>query len=469
MKLKSVSIIQGGMGVYASTPFLAREVSCNGGLGTTSGVCADRILAHILQKGDLGGHYRRALEHFPFPEIAERVISTYYVSGGISPNTSYKVVPVFSTCSKRNLIELTICANFAFVWLSKEGHHNPVSINYLEKVRLPHLFSFVGAMLAGVDCITMGAGLPLWVPAVLDSFSQGKAVAQHFPVESHIPGDNFVMSFNPCEFFKQARMEMKRPNFLPIVSSDSLASIFLHKASGSVEGFVVELPTAGGHNAPPRGKYLLSEKNEPIYSSRDEVNFQRIADLGLPFWIGGSYASPQKLLDARALGASGIQAGSIFALCNKSGLDPLLTAEIRSQGFSGNLNIRTDVRASSTGFPIKVVDLDNTVSNSVVYQARKRICNASYLVTVCRKKDGALFTRCSAEPVQKYVRKGGLAKDTENVRCLCNGLLAASGLADPEEPPILTLGDDVGFLQQLMKDEQGTYTVAEAMQYLNGT
>ena len=43
----------------------------------------------------------------------------------------------------------------------------------------------------------------------------------------------------------------------------------LKKANGRVDGFVVEGPTAGGHNAPPRGKLQLNDAGEPIYGERD--------------------------------------------------------------------------------------------------------------------------------------------------------------------------------------------------------
>ena len=39
------------------------------------------------------------------------------------------------------LIELCIVANFAEVFLAREGHRNPVGVNFLEKVQLPHLAS----------------------------------------------------------------------------------------------------------------------------------------------------------------------------------------------------------------------------------------------------------------------------------------------------------------------------------------
>ena len=181
-------VILGGMGVYISTPFLAKEVSLNGGLGTVSGTLAGTVMARILQNGDLGGHFRRALANFPFQEVARKIIETYYVSGGIPKGTPYKTISVFNFNPSRLLIDLTVCANFAFVWLAKEGHANPISINYLEKVSPPLIYSFVGAMLAGVNVITMGAGIPIQVPNILDGIVSGEPVSYRIIVEG---GDQF--------------------------------------------------------------------------------------------------------------------------------------------------------------------------------------------------------------------------------------------------------------------------------------
>jgi NAD(P)H-dependent flavin oxidoreductase YrpB (nitropropane dioxygenase family) len=86
-----------------------------------------------------------------------------------------------------------------------------------------------------------------------------------------------------------------------------------------VDGFIVEAPTAGGHNAPPRGKLQLSERGEPIYGERDEPDLGVIAELGLPFWLAGMRAEPESLADALGLGAQGIQVGTAFAFCDESG------------------------------------------------------------------------------------------------------------------------------------------------------
>jgi len=64
-------------------------------------------------------------------------------------------------------MELMVAANFAEVFLAKEGHQGLVGINLLEKVQLTTLPSLFGAMLADVDYVLMGAGIPRQSPACL--------------------------------------------------------------------------------------------------------------------------------------------------------------------------------------------------------------------------------------------------------------------------------------------------------------
>jgi nitronate monooxygenase len=74
-----------------------------------------------------------------------------------------------------------------------------------------------------------------------------------------------------------------------------LALTLARKANGRVDGFVVEGPTAGGHNAPPRGKLQLNDLGEPVYGERDRVDLTKLRDLGLPFWLAGGYGSRERL------------------------------------------------------------------------------------------------------------------------------------------------------------------------------
>ena len=140
--------------------------------------------------------------------------------------------------------------------------------------------------------------------------------------------------------------------------------------------------------------------------------------------------------------------------------------EIRRLGYRGELEIRTDPRASPTGFPFKVVQLPETLSDHAVYIARERVCDVCALRIVCEQHDGEICYRCPGEPLNDFLRKGGKVEDTVDARCLCNGLLAAAGFGNPLEPPIFTLGDDVSFLRHLMRNETDSYGAVDAIKYL---
>jgi len=455
-------VVQGGMGVNISGWRLAKAVSILGQLGTVSGVIYERVFARMLQMGDPGGHLRRALSHFPFPEHAEKVLAAFYVEGGKAESPAIRTVPVFTVSPSDLLKSLTICANFALVWLAKEDHENPVSINWLEKVALSHIYAITGAMLAGVDVITMGAGIPLQIPGVIDAILEGGVVSYHVPVEGvNIKG--CTVGFDPAKFLGGKLPPMKRPEFLPIIASNLLAGILMKRlpGKGRIDGFVIEEPTAGGHNAPPR--------KGDAYGPKDEVDYPKIKSLGLPFWIGGSKASPEKLEWALSVGASGIQVGSAFALCEESGMDPAIRARIRKLGFRGKLVVRTDFGLSPAWFPFKVVRVYGTLSEPEVYEAREReCCDQGALATLFERPDGSIGARCPAEPVGVYTAKGGNEADTAHKVCLCKALLAAGGSGNSGEPPVVTLGDDVSFLPHLMLDASSSFRAEDVINYLLG-
>ncbi|HET7042110.1 MAG TPA: nitronate monooxygenase, partial [Gemmatimonadales bacterium] len=163
-------IIQGGMGVAVSNWRLARTVAATGQLGVVSGTGIDTVLVRRLQDGDLDGSTRRAMEHFPIPGVAAEVVRRYFRPAGRPPGTPYKTLPMYrqQVSAARELV--TVLANFVEVFLAKEGHAGPVGVNLLTKVQLPTLASLYGAMLAGVDYVIMGAGIPREIPAVLDGY-----------------------------------------------------------------------------------------------------------------------------------------------------------------------------------------------------------------------------------------------------------------------------------------------------------
>ena len=231
-----------------------------GQLGVVSGTALEQIVARRLQDGDPGGHMRRAIAAFPFPKMAERMLEKFYIEGGKAERTPYRAMPPLEMTMPRELAELNIVCNFVEVWLAREGHNNPVGINFLEKIQTAHLPTIYGAMLADVGYIIMGAGIPLKIPGVIDKYVNHEAAEYPIHVHGAQEGDDCMMRFDPREFMECELPPLHRPKFLAIVSSNTLATTILKKANGRVDGLVIETRVAGGHNAPPRGKLQLSER-----------------------------------------------------------------------------------------------------------------------------------------------------------------------------------------------------------------
>lgn len=458
------------MGAGVSSWRLARAVSQAGQLGVVSGTALDVILARRLQGGDLTGECRSAFEHFPIAGVADRVLRQYYIDGGKSPKQPFRSIPLPSIRPSAASVELTILANFTEVFLAKRGHQGVVGINYLHKIQFPTLPSLFGAMLAGVDYVLMGAGIPMAIPAALDQLARGEPVQLNIEVEGAGPGEVFNSEFDPRPFLTKSR-ELKRPFFLPIVSSTVLALTLARKASGRVDGFVVEGDVAGGHNAPPRGLKQLNDRGEPIYGPRDAPDLEKIRNIGLPFWLAGAYATPARLAEALKAGAAGVQVGSAFAFCEESGIDPAIKAAVIQAILEGKLDIFTDPLASPTGFPFKVARLAGTVSDAAIYAARERGCDLGYLRQAYRKADGTLGYRCPAEPESHYVAKGGSLADTIGRKCVCNGLLSTIGLGqvladNTVEPAMVTAGNDAEYLGRMFPPGRTNYAADDVIAYL---
>lgn len=469
-------IIQGGMGVAISDYRLANAVSRTGQLGVISGTGIAMMMAGRLMNGDTSGDVRRALAHFPYPDVAERVLEKYYQPEGRTARQSYKRLQMWTLNPSRELQIMTVVANFVEVWLAREGHHNPVGINLLEKVQMPNMASLYGAMLASVSVVIMGAGVPLQVGGILDRLAHHEDVSYRLDVHGATADDDYSLKFSPTGLFPEINdllPELKRPMFFPIVSSVILAQALLKRTSGRIDGFVVELPTAGGHNAPPRGQMVLNEQGEPVYGERDTVDIAKIRALGLPFWMAGSYGTPERLKEVLAQGASGIQVGTAFAFCDESGMTISIKKSVIGQVKDGTIHIKTDPIASPTGFPFKVVGVEGTTADPSVYGERERICDVGYLRHLYKNPDSSLGYRCPAEPVQQYVNKGGDEADTKGRMCLCNQLGAAAGFAQVrsdgyEEPALVTSGDDVVNLGRFLPQNANHYGAKDVIEVLLG-
>lgn len=463
-------IIQGGMGIAVSNWRLANAVSRRGQMGVVSGTALDSVFARRLQQGDPGGHMRRAIEHFPWSAMGERIVERYFVPGGKPDDEPFKMNPMKTFGLRRHAAELLIVSNFVEVWLAREGHDGVVGINYLEKIQLPTLPSIFGAMLAGVDFVLMGAGIPLAIPGILDKLSEWEAVDLRLAVEDNPERRLYAEEFDPGDFLEDAPIDLKRPRFLAIISSDILAKTFVRRASGYTDGFIVEHHTAGGHNAPPRKDRDAPDRvNE--YGPKDEPDIAAIAEIGRPFWMAGGYASPDRVQWAIDQGATGVQVGSIFATCDEAGLTPDIKREIIDKHLDGTLSVRTDFVASPTGFPFKIAELEDTLGAEEIYERRGRICDMGYLREMYSIGADKVGYRCAGEPVNDFVSKGGSLDATTGRACLCNGLMSAIGLGQVREggmtePPIVTAGDDFSFLNHVLTDGRRSYSADDALDYL---
>ncbi len=464
-------VIQGGMGIGVSGWPLARAVARRGQLGVVSGTGIDSLFVRRLQDGDVGGHLRRAIPGFPIPGVAAAALRDYFLPEGRPAGSPYKLLPMPQQVLSHARQRLTMLAAFVETTLAKEGHDSPVGMNLLTKVQIPNLSTIYGAMLAGVDYILMGAGIPREIPGVLDAFAEGREARLRLEVEGDANGTPEYVRFEPSEHFEGSATPMlKRPKFLAIVSSHSLATVLKRKATGRVDGFVIEGPSAGGHNAPPRGDAPLNERGEPVYGERDAVDPAKLRELGVPFWIAGGAGHPERLRTALAEGAAGVQVGGLFACCDESGIEPSLRRSVVEHAARGEVDVFTDPLASPTGYPFKVVRWPADPANG---PERERLCDLGYLRVAYRKPSGDIGYRCASEPVDTYVAKGGDRADTVGRRCLCNSLMATVGHAQvraggTQEPPLVTGGDDLKHLADFL-GPRTHYSAGDVIDWLLGS
>jgi nitronate monooxygenase len=311
---------------------------------------------------------------------------------------------------------------------------------------------------------------------VLDRLAEYQEAEYTLHVIGSCEGDDVTMHFDPREFMEGGSTggeptPLRRPAFLAIVSSNTLAATMLRKANGKVDGLVIETRTAGGHNAPPRGKLQLNARGEPVYGERDAIDLERIRELGAPFWLAGGYGSAAKLREALELGATGVQVGTAFAFTRESGLREDLKQALLEKAQRGEAQVFTDPLASPAGFPFKVACLEGTCSEEAVAAARPRICDLGFLREMYRGEDGQIAYRCPAEPLSIYLAKGGKAEDAKGRMCLCNALMANIGHQQVRcghhvEPPLVTAGDDLTEIGRFLPAGSTSYGAADVLDAL---
>ena len=459
------------MGVGVSSWIMAKAVAQAGGLGVVSGTAIDSVISRRLQDGDSDGSVRRALEHFPDHDFAAEVSRRYFIEGGKEKNTPYLLVPKLSLHPTDFSSKFIVLANFVEVWLAKEGHCGLVGINFLEKLQLSTPASVYGAILAGVDYVLMGAGIPSEIPRVIRELSNHEKTTISIAVEN--ASTKYYLSFDPSIIVGAKTIDIVKPKFLAIISSHALAAYLNRDIEVRPDGFVVEGVTAGGHNAPPRGSTPIGIDGQSQFTIKDDADIEKVRATSLPFWLAGGYATPEKLKFAISQGAVGIQVGSIFALCHESGITKELRQQVLTLLANKRLNVITDPLGSPTSFPFKYAELDETISDRGEFESRVKLCDLGYLRAVVERPNNRIVYRCSGEPDKTFAFKGGADGATAGKKCLCNALLSNIGMPQVRatgyrEAALITLGSDIAGEEALLAMYPDGWSAVQAMEYLNG-
>jgi NAD(P)H-dependent flavin oxidoreductase YrpB (nitropropane dioxygenase family) len=226
-------------------------------------------------------------------------------------------------------------------------------VNFLEKVQMATPAAAYGAMLAGVDVVLVGAGIPRELPGLLGALARHERVSLPVSVIGAADDQRHTVDLDPVALLGKSLPPLRRPAFLAIVSAHVLAEYLARDPSIRPDGFVIEGPLAGGHNAPPRGRLTLDDDGQPRYGPRDDADPARLVAIGLPFWLAGAYGTPARLQEALAVGAAGVQVGTLFALSHESGLRPDLRVRLLDQIREGILRDRRTCTSARAAIPRK--------------------------------------------------------------------------------------------------------------------
>ena len=444
-------LIQAGMGAYISSAHLANCTSRLGALGVVSGVGLRQIVITQIRQGDTD-----ALEiasTFPIRSYFDELLR--FVPGGEKAD---RAIPIDVTDPEKSRIPRQLSAICAYIEVmrARRGHNGLVGINVMWKLAVTALPTIYGAMLAGVDALLCGAGVPMELPDILAKLRAGENL-EYRPLTG--TGTNAALEVE-ADGVADLLSAQSEPWMMPILSNFAFCTRLLDtwktKYNTEPAAFILENHTAGGHNAPPR--------NHESFSEADDLTgyFDKVMKLGWPVYVAGAFPEGGTAADLKfwqERGAAGIQVGSRFALCSDSGMRPDLRDRVIAANRDGSLAVGTDMRMSPTGYPMKFAALAGTLSDPEVKATQRHVCNLGYLVksSVQILPDGKERETyvCPAMPADQFQKQGGGdGSEQEGKICLCNALLATAGFNSPEEPALVTLGESGRQVTQLLTARQ---------------
>jgi len=428
---------QGGMGAGVSRWWLARMVAILGGVGTLSSAALRSLIIEAVRNGD--EKVIAMAKTFPFPQHIAELLA--FAPGG---KMHKSIGPMDQAGPKgERARRLSTIASFTEVSLAKEGHRGKMAENVMWKIPQTVLPTIYGAMLAGIDLLACGAGVPMELAEIVLKIRRGESLYYAALYGTGTSAELQVID-GTAEFLER----FERPKLAVILSNFAFCGKIKEnwwKNHRMVPDFIViEGYEAGGHNAPPRNKREHTEEEDGV-----ETYFNKVLALGIPVIVAGAFkygGNRKDLRYWRRKGAYGIQVGSRFALCEESPFLPKVKKRIIANNRRGRTKIVTSKR-SPTGYPWKEVQLNGTLSSMSVYNKRKRRCLYGYLrkghKVMVNGKEIEVLT-CPAMPVETYIRlhpektRAECLAECAGVICLCEALPSNVGVLSG--PPTVTLG-----------------------------
>ena len=303
---------QGGMGVGVSGWRLARAVAATGHLGVVSGVALDAVLARRLQLGDPDGTVAR--RRWPsFPAGRRRPTGScrrYFVAGGLPADAPFRPIPRLGLRPNPARDELTVAGNFVEVYLAKQGHRGPVGVNYLEKIQLATPAAVYGAMLAGVDYVLMGAGIPTEIPGLLvTALARGEPGELTVAVAGAPAAERHTVRFDPRPSGRARTVPagpapiprdrvLRGPRRVPGPRPGDHTGRL--RPGDPRRGWTQRAAAGAAAPGPPMG--------EPVYGPRDDIDLAKVGR-HRPAVLGGRRARRQGCADRGQIGRGGRHPG----------------------------------------------------------------------------------------------------------------------------------------------------------------
>ncbi len=195
------NIIQGGMGIGVSSWRLARHVARRGEIGIVSGTGIDSVVVRELQEGD--PHDRRQmLADYPDEEIADHLVEQFYRPDGLPADEPYDLLNMHPFEPSVRSQRILAAATYTEVRLAAVGHEGMIGMNLLAKLKRYTLPCIYGALLADIDIVSIGAGIPLEEARQIPKLAAGEPAALRLDVDtSQVPDadDSYAYRFDPAD------------------------------------------------------------------------------------------------------------------------------------------------------------------------------------------------------------------------------------------------------------------------------